>query len=239
MANVYSNVITVSESPGSGGGVGSQKLSIYDYNVAYYCYSPGTVTVSGSVANSYGPVQNANVYIGLCSQFNLNTNQFTGAYITTQTAYDGTFLTELNTDAPPGSSVCVVAMVNYNNQTAVAQQSIIIPQCCEVGETPIFNITATVMEGEGSVSPKSATLKPGQWVTFTAYPAYQSGYVFSGWILYLGGYTKAYSDNPLTLTYDDVLAVLGSSANKTCDVTLFAEFGPFRLRPIISSIEMR
>jgi len=243
MATITSNQVTVQvtaplpvtspTSPTSTTGSGT--LGIYNYNVSYTCSSPGMDYVSGIVVGSNGPVQqNVEVNVGFCSQFDFNTNQFTGTYITTTTAYDGTFLTALNTNTPSGGSDCIVAMVNHNNQTAVAQQSIIIPQCCTGSETPTFNITVTV-NGNGTVSPMSAVLKPDQFVTFTAYPAYSSGYVLGGWILYVGGYTKAYPNNglnSLTLTYDDVFTVFQASANKTCDVTLFAQFVVLRLNPI-------
>jgi len=216
----------VSSTSGTAGGT----LGIYNYNLSYVCYSPDTILVSGAVADSNGPVQNAEVDVGFCSQFDFNTNQFTGTYITTKTWYDGTFSTILNTNTPSGSTDCVVAMVNHNNQTAVAQQSITIPKCCTGIETPTFNITATVIFGKGTVYPTSAVLKPlYNWVTFTAYPDYSSGYIFSGWILDVGGYTKAYSSTSITLTYDDVLALFQATANKTCDVKLFAQFEPFRV----------
>ena len=65
---------------------------------------------------------------------------------------------------------------------------------CTVSETPTHHL-ATVVVGQGSVSPNSGTFTDGNTITLTALPA--SGWEFDHW-----GYHVSGSYNPTTLTMD-------------------------------------
>jgi len=118
MAKVYSNRIYVSAFPG---------LMINNYKVEYSCNAM-EIVASGVVTYNNNPVPNIRVDVGFCSYFDFNTNQFR-ANFTTTTQSDGSFMIYIYTATPPGGGNCIVAMVQYNGQTAVAHQSITIPQC--------------------------------------------------------------------------------------------------------------
>jgi hypothetical protein len=126
MARIYSNQITVSVQLSSGGGGGV--LAINNYSVTYSC-TANSIVASGIVIYNNNPVPNIEVDVGFCSAFDFNNNQFTGGYYRTTTKSDGSFVIYINTATPPGGANCIVAMVQYNNQTAVAQQTVTIPQC--------------------------------------------------------------------------------------------------------------
>jgi hypothetical protein len=123
MAKIYSNTIKVSITTGSGVG-----LVINNYSVSYSC-DQSAISVSGIVAYNNYPVPNIEVDIGFCSQFDFSKNQFTGSYYTATTKVDGSFIIYIKTNTPPGGANCIVAMTQYSGQTAVAQQTVTIPQC--------------------------------------------------------------------------------------------------------------
>lgn len=102
----------------------------------------------------------------------------------------------------------------YSNQITVS----VLPAAVQC----TYNISAAVGYGSGSVSPTSATITPSQSAKFTATPGV--GYSFFSWALFIGGTTKFYSDNPLTLTYADLTALQPCSNSNTYQATLQARF---------------
>jgi len=102
----------------------------------------------------------------------------------------------------------------YSNQITVS----VLPAVAQC----TYNISAAVGYGSGSVSPTSATITPSQSATFTATPAY--GYSFLSWALFIGGTTKFYYTNPLTLAYTDLTALQPCSNSNTYQATLQARF---------------
>jgi len=127
--NIYwFHVISGQCTPSGSSGGGGRGLAISNYNVTYPC-NLATIVVSGKVMYNNNPVPNVNVYVGFCSAFDFNKNQFTGNYYTIKTGSDGSFTVYVYTATPPGGANCIVAMAQYNNQTAVVQQSITIPKC--------------------------------------------------------------------------------------------------------------
>jgi hypothetical protein len=126
MTNIYSNIVTISESGTSGGG--GLGLAINNYSVTYPC-NVGTIVASGTVIYNNNPVPNVEVDVGFCSAFDFSKNQFTNYYTATTTESDGSFVVYIPTSTPPGGANCIVAMVQYNGLTAVAQNSVTIPNC--------------------------------------------------------------------------------------------------------------
>jgi len=88
----------------------------------------------------------------------------------------------------------------------------------------IFNINASVSYGYGYVSPTNATVTSSQSATFTAYP--QANYQFASWEIVLNGQSNISLENPLTLTYGDLIAIQPCSNSNTYSVSLKANFIP-------------
>jgi hypothetical protein len=87
-----------------------------------------------------------------------------------------------------------------------------------------FNITASVNQGAGYVSPTSAVITSSQSATFTAYP--YANYQFASWEIVVNGQSTLTFNNPLTLTYVDLIAMQPCSNNNTYSVSLEANFVP-------------
>jgi hypothetical protein len=122
MARIYSNMIKISVSLPSGG-----VLAINNYSVTYSC-TANSIVASGTVIYNNNPVPNIEVDVGFCSAFDFNKKQFS-AYWPVTTKSDGSFVIYINTATPPGGANCIVVMAQYSGQTAIAQQTVTIPQC--------------------------------------------------------------------------------------------------------------
>jgi len=91
-----------------------------------------------------------------------------------------------------------------------------------------FDITASVNQGAGYVSPTSAVITSSQSAVFTAYPI--SNYQFASWEIVLNGQSTLTFRNPLTLTYADLIAMQPCSDSNTYSVSLKANFVPTNIR---------
>jgi len=85
-----------------------------------------------------------------------------------------------------------------------------------------FNINTSIASGAGYVSPTSATVTSSQSATFTAYP--YANYQFASWEIVLNGQSNISLENPLTLTYGDLIAMQPCSNSNTYSVSLKAHF---------------
>ncbi len=84
-----------------------------------------------------------------------------------------------------------------------------------------YNVNAMVSNGEGSVSPTSATVTCTQSATFTATP--YANYVFGSWVIAGDkGTSSSIGGNPITLT----ATLLSSYATSGSTVALKAYFFP-------------
>jgi hypothetical protein len=85
----------------------------------------------------------------------------------------------------------------------------------------VYNVNAMVSNGEGSVSPTSATVTCTQSATFTATP--YANYVFGSWVIAGDkGTSSSIGGNPITLT----ATLLSSYATSGSTVALKAYFQP-------------
>jgi hypothetical protein len=99
--------------------------------------------------------------------------------------------------------------------------NIITVYVSETSECSSYDVNAMVSNGEGSVSPTSATITCTQSATFTATP--YANYVFGSWVIAGDkGTSSSIGSNPITLT----ATLLSSYATSGSTVTLRAYFFP-------------
>jgi len=105
-----------------------------------------------------------------------------------------------------------------NYSLIIQLQSTIITGNCT------FNINTSIASGAGYISPTSATVTSNQSATFTATP--YANYQFASWEIVLNGQSNISLENPLTLTYGDLIAIQPCSNSNTYSVSLKANFVP-------------
>ncbi len=138
-----SNSSSSSSSLSSGSGSTTQPSSSSGLQITNYSVSIQpciqTITVKGTVLYNGNPVPSGTaVQIGFCSAFDPSTNTF-NASVTTYTDSNGNFSNnELATSTGAGGQNCVLALVQYNNQTATAKQTATVPQCGNPIIFPVF-----------------------------------------------------------------------------------------------------
>jgi hypothetical protein len=126
---VYSNKLSVNVNSNT---VSNTGLEITNYNVSVKC--PGvdgshSIRVRGTVLYNGNPVPSVPVDIGFCSDFDPTTYTLS-TYSSVLTDLNGNFnLNKMKTDPPPGSGICIVAVVSYNNMYAYKEMNVTIPWC--------------------------------------------------------------------------------------------------------------
>jgi hypothetical protein len=99
--------------------------------------------------------------------------------------------------------------------------NIITVYVSETSECSLYDVNAIVSNGEGSVSPTSATVTCTQSATFTATP--YANYIFGSWVIAGDkGTSSSIGGNPITLT----ATLLSPYATSGSTVTLRAYFFP-------------
>jgi len=146
----------------------TEALKFYNYEVSYLC-NFSVLDVHAFVLYNNDPVPFVDVDVGFCSAFDFNNKQFTGEYTATKTGIDGSFVVDYKKDTLPllGSSICIVAMVQYKNQTAVAYKTITLPRC-SYPTSPIGQYV--IIEGKEYPYQYTSTIPTNTVLTEYTYP---------------------------------------------------------------------
>jgi hypothetical protein len=187
MANVYSNVITVTVE-----GATQYDLHVVVENMAGASIVGATVTAGGQIKIT-------------------NNSGYVDFYLPS-----GTYTVTASASGYQTASKTVNLQGNYS--LIIQLQSTTTTGNC------IFNINTSIASGAGYISPTSATVTSNQSATFTATP--YANYQFASWEIVLNGQSNISLENPLTLTYGDLIAIQPCSNSNTYSVSLKANFVP-------------